>query len=92
MAYGDMLGMYDVWQVERFMKRLPVKRIIVVVKERPLDRVIEEAKNMSIELVYSDFPRKMAQEIASELKKAGQNVWIKRLEEIADRSIMSDPC
>ncbi len=92
MAYGDMLGMYDVWQMERFMKRLPVKRIIVVVRERPLDRVIEEAKNMSIELVYSDFPRKIAQEIASELKKAGQNARIKRLEEIADRSIMSDPC
>ncbi len=91
-GYGDAMGIYDVWEFNRLKKRLSLTNCPPFVKAAPTEKVLREAEDMGIEVITSDDPRGMASHLKEKLEAEGYAVKVKKLEEIADRSIMSDPC
>ena len=91
-GYGDAMGIYDVWEFNRLKKRLSLNKCIAVVRSSPTEKVLREAEDMGIEVIIADDPRGMASHLKEKLEAEGYAVKVKKLEEIADRSIMSDPC
>ncbi len=93
-AYGEAAGIIDVWGCGKAKARLEASRGIMVVKRRPTEKVLEEAKKEGIEIVVTDGkPKEEAKRLASRVEKEeGKEVRVEKIEEIADRSMMYDVC
>lgn len=93
-AYGEAAGIIDVWGCGKAKARLEASRGIMVVKRRPTEKVLEEAKKEGIEIVVTDGkPKEEAKRLASRMEKEeGKEVRMGKIEEIADRSMMYDVC
>ncbi len=91
-AYGDALGIFDVWQFGKVKEKFSLERAIAVVKKQPTDKVIEEAGKNGIEVHVTEKPREFAEKLKEELQTPDKKVGVKKLEEVADRSILQDPC
>ena len=91
-AYGEAIGIFDVWEYGKLRKKFNLERAIAVVQKKPTDKVYAEAQKNGIEIVISDNPKKYAENLKRELECPEKRVGVRRLEEVADRSIMQDPC
>ncbi|GEM_PF-2037849 len=91
-AYGDALGIFDVWQLGKVKKKFSLEKTIVVIKKNPTEKVIEEAEKNGLEVKISEKPKEYAEKLKDELQTSEKKVGVKKLEEVADRSIMQDPC
>jgi len=93
-AYGEAAGIIDVWGCGKAKARLGASRGIMVVKRRPTEKVIEEAKKEGIEIVVTEGkPKEEAKRLAERIKtEEGKEVRVGKIEEIADRSMMYDVC
>ncbi len=91
-AYGNAAGIYDVWEVARFARRHRIKEAVIVVEKEPTKAVAEEARRKGIKLIIDDKPSVCSSKLKNELESENRSVILKKLENIADRSIMQDPC
>ncbi len=92
-AYGDAVGIVDIWECAKIKRRFDLKRQIIVAKKNPTDKVHEEAQKEGIEIVVAlENPKKEAKRLAESLSdKEGKEVKVKRIEDMVDRSFMLDP-
>ncbi len=91
-AYGDALGIFDVWEFGKLIKRFKLERGIAIVKKEPTQKVYEEAEKNHVEIMISQNPKEFAQQMRKQLETPNYKVAVRKLEEVADRSIMQDPC
>ncbi len=91
-AYGEAMGVFDVWQMDRFARKLKIGRKVAVVGTRPAESVFKESAEKGVEVeVAEDFAGR-ALELKRQLEAENKQVLLKKLDEVADRSIMQDPC
>ena len=91
-AYGEAIGIFDVWEYGKLKNKFALERAIAVVKKKPTDKVYQEAEKNGIEIMVSDNPKRYAENLKKELECPEKKVGVRKLEEVADRSIMQDPC
>ena len=91
-AYGDQMGIFDVWEFGKLKKKFALERAIAVIKKKPTDKVYDEADKNGVEIIISNNPRQHAEHLKRELEAPDKKVGVKKLEEVADRSLSQDPC
>jgi len=88
--YGEVVGFFDLWQVQRFREKVPFGKAIVVARKEPAGKVLEEAAKGDVEIRVARDPKGEARKIAQQLREEGREVRVRSLEEVADRSMMRD--
>ena len=91
-AYGDQMGIFDVWEFGKLKKKYELERAIAVVKKKPTEKVYEEADKNGVEIIISNNPKKYAEDLKREIECPEKMVGVRKLEEVADRSLSQDPC
>ncbi len=91
-AYGDALGIFDVWEFGKLIKKFNLEKGIAIVKKKPTPKVYEEAEKNHVEIMISQNPKEFSQQVKKQLEQPDLKIAIRKLEEVADRSIMQDPC
>ncbi len=91
-AYGDALGIFDVWEFGKLIKKYNLEKGIAIVRKKPTQKVYEEAEKNQVEIMVSQNPKEFAQQIKKQIEQPNSKVAVRKLEEVADRSIMQDPC
>lgn len=91
-VYGEVIGIFDVWEFGKVIEKLNLERGIAIVKKNPTQKVFEEAEKNRVEIMVSENPKEYAQQLKRKLEKPDLKIGVRKLEEVADRSIMQDPC
>ena len=91
-AYGDQMGIFDVWEFGKVKKKFQLERAIAIVKKEPTEKVYDEADKNGVEIIVSNNPKQHAENLKKELESPDKKIGIRKLEEVADRSLSQDPC
>ena len=89
-TYAEKPGVFDIEKLSQFRDRTKIKKVILLYSTLESEAVRKAAHKLAVELVKCDERRKCIDKIVNKLKDMGEDVLFRRIEEIADRSLMRD--
>lgn len=89
-AVADRVGVFDITEMERFVRRLKAERGIVIASAEPAESVKGLSKQSGIEIRISRDREGELENLRRSLPRDRYEIVIRKMEEIADRSQFSD--